>query len=302
MPINPTLTICVCACGRPEVVARCLESIAVGTVLPSAVLVSDDSPAPADREALQAIVGRYPFAEYLEGPRRGLCANRNRVIDAARTTHISLLDDDSVVGTEFVERALSVIDELPETVVSGDVLEDGVRRVQPSNQRFLGHFGDQPNEASPLQNINLNCNVLPLEAGRTASFDERIVYGYEDCDFCSQLAARGWRFSHRPDLVNSHLPPTRAVSSAQRHWQAERARFMTVTRRLVRWQPAALRMAKFAAVAPVHLALTAIRRGDLAHAWRGIPWLVADLVGSSRGPLSVRSKPQDGLSNNGGPA
>ena len=38
-----TLSICICTASRPEVLRRCLQAIADGSVQPAEILVSDDS-------------------------------------------------------------------------------------------------------------------------------------------------------------------------------------------------------------------------------------------------------------------
>lgn len=271
-----TLTICICTSGRPAELDRCLASIEAGDRLPDAVIVSDDSAHPDGRRAVVDVVARYPFANYLEGPRRGLCANRNRVIAAVTTSHLSLLDDDAAVGPNFISNAYRLAASTPDAIFSGDVLEGGDRRTPTTNQTFLGHFGRPPRSGEPLSNIHLNCNVLPTAATRDADFSESIVYGYEDCDYCAQLVARGWRIVYQPELTNSHLPPP-SIEKRARHWQAERARFKVRARQLLCWRPDPLSYAGFAAIAPLHFAASALKSGRPDLAFHGWAWLVADL-------------------------
>jgi GT2 family glycosyltransferase len=199
------------------------------------VVVSNDSRDPKFAAAVQAKCGRFDFVRYVEGPRRGLCANRNHVIRNADTSHVSLIDDDGVVGRDFVDRATRLIDRYPDRIITGDVLEDGVRRTPPTNPTFLGHFGKAVRPGERLENINLNCNVLPRRAFNVALFDESIAYGYEDMDLCAQLLTAGFEIVHIPELVNQHLPP--AVDPAVlafRASQAERARLKVLWRRWFR--------------------------------------------------------------------
>jgi glycosyltransferase involved in cell wall biosynthesis len=242
----PSLSICICTSGRPEVLRRCLASIAAGSRLPDDVIVSDDSPTKEQRDEVRRVVAAFSFARYTQGPAKGLCANRNHVIVAATTSHISLLDDDAVVGHEFVESAVRAIASEPAAVFSGDVLEDGVTHTPPSNPTAWGHFGAFPAAGTPLRNVQLNSNVFPRRAFADAAFDERLVYGYEDTDLCDRLVRVGWRIERRPELLNTHLPP---LPRGDRGWLAERERFAVLLRlrsgrlgplpAIVFWGPAA---------------------------------------------------------------
>lgn len=282
MQSQSDISLCICTSGRPVELERCLTSIAAGSRRPLEVIVSDDSRDLATAQAVREVCSRHDFVRYVEGPRRGLCANRNHVIREARGSHVSLLDDDAAVGADFVERAEALITRYPDKVLTGDVLEDGVRRQSPTNPTFLGHFGRPVRPGDRLENINLNCNVLPLRAFEVASFDESIAYGYEDTDLCAQLLAAGFEIVHVPELVNQHLPPTRQTVTDERHWQAERARFYSTVRRHIRWEPRRRRLLAFCAVAPLHLSMHAVRQGALAQSIAGWRWVVEDLLSGRR--------------------
>ena len=227
-----SISICICTSGRPGELRRCLASVAGGSVRPLEVVVSDDSRCADVAGAVRAVCSEFDFARYVEGPRRGLCVNRNHVIRHASGTHVSLLDDDAVVGHNFLERATALVADRPGAIFSGDVMEDGTRRVSPTNPTFLGHFGRRVRPGERLENICLNCNVLPRAAFDVASFDESIAYGYEDTDLCAQLLAAGFEIVHAPELVNQHLPPPRTKQDwAAKTRMAERARLRVLWRK-----------------------------------------------------------------------
>lgn len=87
---------------RPDLLRRCLESIAVslkyldlGTY---EVLVSDDCP---NQTALEA-VNIYSFANWIQGPRRGVAANRNNIVNAAIGKWILFIDDDEIADENWL--------------------------------------------------------------------------------------------------------------------------------------------------------------------------------------------------------
>ena len=282
------ISICVCTSGRPDELRHCLDSIAAGTRRPLETLVSDDSRDPATAADVREICGLHEGVRYMEGPRRGLCANRNRVIEAAVGTHVSLLDDDATVGPDFVEQAARLAAARPEAILTGDVFERRLHRQPPTNPTFLGYFGRPRRPGEPLRNLNLNCNLLPRAVFEQIGFDESIAYGYEDTDLCARMIAGGHRIEYHSELLNAHLPPGgKKTPTSERRWQAERARFRTTLRRYLWWDRNLPAAAAFAAVAPAHLAVQAVRSGCPRHAASGWVWLAGDLLGllrSRRGP------------------
>lgn len=222
-----SLTICICTSGRPFELNRCLASIQDGTSQPFEIIVSDDSRDEGMQKSIAQVCRSYINTRYVSGPRRGLCANRNTVIEASRSTHVSLLDDDACVGHEFVEQTVRIIDAKPETIVSGNVLESGTVLTPPTNPTRWGHFGAILKNGERLKNVHLNCNVFPIAAFLDAAFDERLVYGYEDTDLCNRLLGNGWTIEHHPELCNAHLPPENRGS---RDMLAERERFVVLFR------------------------------------------------------------------------
>jgi GT2 family glycosyltransferase len=263
---------------------RCLDSIAAGTSQPTQVLVSDDS---STGDATQAVCAAYPKVRYLRGPRKGLCANRNAVIQHVSTGYVSLLDDDAVVSVEFASRAFAVIADLPDNVIiTGTVIETDHATV-PNNPSFWGHFTERTH--GRFENVNLNCNLLPRHAFSCASFDETIVYGYEDTDLCACLLSQGFRIHHDSSLVNTHLPPPQSASTKrERHLNMERARFYISLKRYLLWKEDIPKFLAFIILAPLHRMASAIKNGR----WFELPHCLPDIVFALRAALLEKARVQ----------
>lgn len=272
----PTLSICICTSGRPVELERCLASIVAASHLPGEVVVSDDSTDAGVTRVVRDIVEQYPVARYLKGPSRGLCANRNHVIRHATCSHVSLIDDDATVAPDFVVHLLGRIARRSEVVFTGNVIESGSAPQPPTNPTFLGHFGRPVRAGDRLENIQLNCNVLPRKAFDAAVFDESITYGYEDTDLCAQLLAAGFEIVYAPELVNTHLPPLPLPLYSDRYWQAERARFYTTLKRHLLWRRNWRYAFLFLVIAPVHFAFHTVRQRRLNYVLAGWWWLLVD--------------------------
>jgi GT2 family glycosyltransferase len=265
-----TLTVCICTKDRPAILNRCLDSIFAGTVPPAVVLVSDDS---KDTSQNERICSCFPLVVFLKGPRRGLCANRNSVVQYADTDYLSLLDDDAILAKDFVAKVIALLPTLDKrTIVTGDLIEVD-RRSGPRNSSFLGFFTEQPIKRN--ETIHLNCNVFPRKAFEDAEFDEEIAYGYEDMDLCSHLLSLGYSIQHDPTLVNLHLAPMLSShASKERELQAERARFYTSIKRYFLWDRNWIKGFAYLLLAPLHRTAHAVNRRD----FRDILHCVGDIV------------------------
>jgi GT2 family glycosyltransferase len=95
MTTVPKISVVVATCNRPDVLARTLDALSAERqqVPPHVyeVIVADDSRNDATRVA---VAQRFPEARYVEGPRRGPAANRNRGAALASGEWLAFIDDD----------------------------------------------------------------------------------------------------------------------------------------------------------------------------------------------------------------
>lgn len=264
------ITVCICTIGRLDELERCLASIRAGTAQPAAIIVSDDSRS----SGVAALCDRFG-AIYRDGPARGLCANRNRVVAAVQTSHVTLIDDDCVFGVDFIRDATALLPSLgPCEIVAGTLVDRSVR-LSPTRATYLGFFsGTTP---ACAQCFHVCANVLPHSAFATAEFDERIEYGYEDMDFSAQLLKKGFSIRCAPELETCHLPRDEPEVTAVRVRQEQRARFLVALKlRSYRHVRPASAKAVFAVIATAHAVAHAARARsslvtpfhDMAFAWR----------------------------------
>ncbi len=279
---SPSLTLCICTVDRVDILRRCLESIFRGSEQPEAVLVSDDS---ADGTEAAIVCREFEGVTYIQGPRRGLCANRNWVIRHATTTHVSLLDDDAMVSQSFIKEAKALISECADNVIMTGIVDEADSQIIPLNPSFWGHFSKPPTDR--FENINLNCNVFPRRAFDHASFDEAIAYGYEDMDLCSHLLFLDYRIRFESRLQNTHMPLKRTDSALKAHLiRTERARFYTSVKRYMLWNRNYFVLLAYLIVAPVHRALHAAKAGF----WYDLNNCIPDMVAAVRGALREKAK------------
>jgi GT2 family glycosyltransferase len=247
-PMSPTLSVCICTEDRPRLLQRCLESIASGEELPDHIVISDDS---RDPDSTRTVCRGFENVQYVGGPRRGLGANRNNAIAASSSDYVAFIDDDAVMGVDFVREARRVIAEAdPAVIFTGDLLKGDVRLRAPGAPTFLGHYHATPR--GPLETVHMNSNLFPRLAFQHVTFDESIVYGYDDVDVCAGLLAHGYRIEHRPKLVNRHQPDKTPTEARRITREKARARFYVTLKRHLIWRRSVLRAALYALVASAH--------------------------------------------------
>ncbi|MFW6772737.1 glycosyltransferase family 2 protein [Nocardioides sp. CPCC 205120] len=247
-----TLSLCICTMNRPDELATALASVRSGTVQPDELIVSDDG----DGSAAE-VAARFE-ATYQRGPRRGLGPNRNACIASATGQAVAFIDDDVVVSTEFVERAVAAA--RPDVVVTGWELNFGVgegRKVTPHNPDFLGFQRLDP--AGEYRGIVVNATVFPSRLFDTARFDEQIRYGYEEIDIARQAVRLGFPIVFDDDLWVEHHPSSVNRGSYNDVLAASR---IYITHRAYRYyegRPA--KAALFAVTAGAHHLAHAVRSG-----------------------------------------
>lgn len=195
--------------GRREVLSDTLAQIVRQERQPEEILICPADGADVDwaYAASLGVAVRHIEAE------RGLCAQRNAILDAGAGADIVVFfDDDFLPAPSFlgeVERLFA--SERDIVVATGQVLADGIHGPGLGAEEALAILARDvpPAEARliPVENA-YGCNmVLGTAAIRRAGarFDENLpLYGWqEDTDFCRQLAGQG-RIVHSTALRGVH--------------------------------------------------------------------------------------------------
>jgi GT2 family glycosyltransferase len=204
---------------RPELLARCLESLAgqhLATDRFEVVVVDDGSgdatPSVLARAAATMANLRHHVAPVNAGP----AAARNRAIELATAPLVLFLDDDVVAPPELLATHLRLHAEIGDERVGflGRVDWHPDLTVTPF-MRWLDGSGLQfafdtwlregqvepPSAAFYTANLSMHRSLL-VEAGM---FDERFPYpAYEDMELAWRLERHGFRLEYRPAAVAYH--------------------------------------------------------------------------------------------------
>ncbi|MST32756.1 glycosyltransferase [Acidimicrobiaceae bacterium USS-CC1] len=166
------------------------------------IVVIDDGSVDDSRQILSEMPREV---EVILQENQGIIASRNRAIDMCRTSHITFLDADDVMGRRFLELtrcawSLPHSDRLALAYTAVRLRGPNGTRVMtsaPWSQKMLGR-----------QNYIVNTSLFQLEAlkdigGYSPRFES---LGFEDWDLMLKLAESGWRGRFVPLCLVSYFP------------------------------------------------------------------------------------------------
>ena len=217
------VTVGVATCGRPEGLARCLAALLGQSSPPAEVLVVDQDPSGAARDAVAAC--GLSAARYLEQPRLGLSASRNLALDEATQPLLAVTDDDCAPDPGWLEAVTAALERPPRPdAVTGPIL--------PLGNRPPGTYAVSLRESRT--GLDHRGRMLPWVAGTGANFcapaellreaggwDERLGAGSpgqaaEDSELILRLLDAGRVIRYEPDAVVRHEWQTRQQRLASR--------------------------------------------------------------------------------------
>jgi glycosyltransferase involved in cell wall biosynthesis len=204
-----TFDVCICTRNRSGDLARCIDSVLTSNSPVNKIIVSDDS---TDEFTKIMVSSNFPDVIFLEGPRRGLGANRNHALSHVVSEFLIFLDDDAMLAKDFISNALLYMREhnadYRNTILTGVEINGG-REVRSNDQNFLGFQSRVYTAGETMNTIVINSAVIPAEVAKTIKFDDALIYGGEEVDFALRARAAGIDIQFCANLRNLHFPSPR---------------------------------------------------------------------------------------------
>ncbi len=246
--------------NRIDLLRKTLQSMRESAYPITELIVSDDS---STDETAHMLAAEFPEVIRIEGPQRGISANRNRGMSMVTADLILLSDDDMLVDTSFVGRAVRDMSN-PQVGIVFCATSDSGRLIIPNTFNFLGFSQKRYKPGMPYRTANQQCFMLTRALARQMPYDEIIeAYGYEEMDFAYRVSAAGFEIHFLPDCAHIHLAPNANQPSRP---EKDACRIYVTYKRLAYVDRRPIRSLLFLAVAlPHHLAASVRRSG-----WRGI--------------------------------
>lgn len=177
---SPTFSVLIPTCNRPELLAKCLETVSGDSDTDAEVIVSDDG----ECGVPQALKLRFPAVTFLKGPRRGPAANRNLAAGAAHGEWLAFIDDDCTARPGW----LDAFHEATQTAGKDMVLEG--RTVSEARPARLLEFSPENLTGGYLWSCNFAIRRSQFDA--VGGFDEGFPYPHmEDVDLRERLLEAG---------------------------------------------------------------------------------------------------------------
>jgi GT2 family glycosyltransferase len=221
-PRRAEISVGIATRDRPEALARCLASLQACRILPSEIIVADQSAGSAGRLAVERAAGPDLPVRWVDGGSGGLAGAQQVAFGHAETALVAVLDDDCVADPGWVEAIERAFRDDPElALVCGRVVAlpgDGVpvaSRTSDVRRRFRGR-------ALPWKVGGGNNFALRREwFDRIGGCDERLGPGTPgrgalDMDLFYRVLRAGGSALYEPAALVGHERATRAARLARR--------------------------------------------------------------------------------------
>jgi glycosyltransferase involved in cell wall biosynthesis len=218
MSTTPVMSVALVTRNRPESLERTLSSLRDQDVQPFEVVVSDDSD-PVSTGAIRELAERFDCS-YIDGPRRGLYANRNRAALACAGSHVRTMDDDHEFPEGHVRTCLEAVTGDPAAIwimgerLPGQSEADGLRCPPQLHPRG---FSVTPRGSGPLWAISDGAAIYPRAVfDRGLRYTEEFAFGASYLEWGSRLRWLGYRIRHLDSTYVTHHydPATRSYDES----------------------------------------------------------------------------------------
>jgi GT2 family glycosyltransferase len=207
------VTVAIATLDRPEGLARCVDALLGGSVVPDEILIVDQGVAWPEDAVVAGWRERHPNIRRIQQPRLGLSASRNVALLQARNSTVAVTDDDCVPAVGWVEALMAAFERGPEPVaVAGRVLS--MPGDEAGTYAVSLRTDTAPADYTAVRipwgiGTGANFAVRRVAALGMGGYDERLGAGSpgqaaEDCEMLLCLLQAGARIRYDPDAVVYH--------------------------------------------------------------------------------------------------
>jgi N-acetylglucosaminyl-diphospho-decaprenol L-rhamnosyltransferase len=228
---------------------RCLESLHASPPHSREIIVVDNMSGDGSADA----AARWPGVRLIRaGENLGFTRATNVGIRASHGANLLLLNSDTVVPPNAVDRLLEKLHQHPDVAVVGPRLVDATGRAELSFGRMIGPFNElgqkwrgrgdierlTREETYPDWVSGACLLVRRADAEAVGLLDERYFMYMEDVDFCAAIRARKRRILFAPEIEIVHLRGrSAATASAATHAAYRRSQMAFYEKHHPRWVP-----------------------------------------------------------------
>ncbi len=187
MPLaTPKVSVCLPAYKHPDLLKRCLDSLAAQTMVNFEVIITDDSPDNCIEKLLQENHYQFPLRYYKNEKPLGSPANWNAAIKKAGGTYIKMMHhDDWLAKPDALEIFCKALDDHPQSLFAFAANRDFVNNgLQPLRCNFKAELEQWKKDKSYLATYNFigDPSTIIFRNHKNLFYDERMKWCV-DTDF-----------------------------------------------------------------------------------------------------------------------
>lgn len=216
------LSIAIVTRNRPDSLEETLISLAAQSVRPFEILISDDSNEQAFRIKTRELAKKFDCI-YIEGPQKGLYANRNFVARKCTGTHFRTMDDDHYFPVDHLEKCIEAIQKEPDIIWTiGEYYPESKNRPVPPpipGQLHPRGFAKVPDNMNEYYGISCGGTIYPsLVVDKEILNCEIYRFGNTFLEYGARLKSKGFQIKFLPDTYFVHnAVATSASELTSRH-------------------------------------------------------------------------------------
>lgn len=207
------VTVAIATLDRPEGLARCVDALLGGSVVPDEILVVDQGVAWPAEPVVAGWRERHSNIRRIRQPRLGLSASRNTALVQARNAIVAVTDDDCVPAVGWLEEVMAAFDRAPTpSAVTGRVL--AMPGGEPGTYAVSLRTDTTPADYTAVMvpwgiGTGANFAVRREAALAIGGYDQRLGAGSpgqaaEDSEILLRLLQAGARIRYEPAAVVYH--------------------------------------------------------------------------------------------------
>ncbi len=227
--ISELLSIVIITRNAKSLLRKCLQSIYANVSFPFEIIIIDNA---SNDHTVDMIMADFPEVRLIRNKRnRGVAPARNQGLCLCRGNYILILDDDTYIIGNAIDKMIAFMQEHPAVGICGPKLIGSNGELLPNSKRFpslfsfmCNRFINQPTADSPSalqKHLMLDwdhvqagsvdyvigaCQIIERNALDDVGFyDDTIFYGPEDIDMCYRMWQKGYQIWCVPDATIVHV-------------------------------------------------------------------------------------------------
>jgi len=212
------ITVVIVTRNRAKDLKECLESLARQKVLPEEVMVINNNSDDNTSEVIAVFKNRLKIEEYIED-KIGYSYVYNRGLKEAKTDWVAFIDDDCVAKRNWYEQIIKSIRRLSNCSKIVSILGQSKNYYSDNVFACLFQYGNvlwrEENMRFSREIINYEIldsrNIVhnkKLLNDNKIKFDERLIYGSEDCDLGLQIQNKNLKAKYVVAMIAYHKEPS----------------------------------------------------------------------------------------------